>query len=91
MLIYVSALEIVLNYSRHAVLVLFALGKLYHSDARIHLWKIFCEDRSTRHVILNEKNAWPPRARKRVRLSCVSDATSPVLHHVDAHASYARI
>ncbi|EYC22518.1 hypothetical protein Y032_0017g3401 [Ancylostoma ceylanicum] len=47
------------------------------SGARIHLRKIFGEDRSTRHEILNEKNARPLRSRKRVRLSCDCDATSP--------------
>ncbi|EYC40272.1 hypothetical protein Y032_0621g747 [Ancylostoma ceylanicum] len=46
-------------------------------DARIHLRKIFYEDWSTRHEILNEKNAWPSRGRKRVRLSCGCDATDP--------------
>ncbi|EYC05561.1 hypothetical protein Y032_0081g1444 [Ancylostoma ceylanicum] len=29
--------------------------------------------------------------RKRVRLSCVSDATSPILHNIDARASNVRI
>ncbi|EYC06999.1 hypothetical protein Y032_0072g642 [Ancylostoma ceylanicum] len=43
------------------------------SDARIHLQKIFYEDRSTRHEILNDKNA----SRKRVRLSCDCDPTGP--------------
>ncbi|EYB93978.1 hypothetical protein Y032_0177g614 [Ancylostoma ceylanicum] len=32
--------------------------------------KIFYEDRSTRHEILNEKNGRPSRGRKRVRLQC---------------------
>ncbi|EYC29399.1 hypothetical protein Y032_0006g2958 [Ancylostoma ceylanicum] len=45
--------------------------------ARIHLRKIFEEDRSTRHEILNERRARPSRGRKRVRLLCDSDATSP--------------
>ncbi|EYC24427.1 hypothetical protein Y032_0014g2498 [Ancylostoma ceylanicum] len=59
-------------------------------DARIHLREIFYEDRSKRYVILKEKNARPPRGRKRVRLSCVSDATSPIPHHKDTRASNAR-
>ncbi|EYC40538.1 hypothetical protein Y032_0608g605 [Ancylostoma ceylanicum] len=41
--------------------------------------------------ILNEKNIQPLRGLKRERLSCVSDATSPILHHIDARASNARI
>ncbi|EYC09022.1 hypothetical protein Y032_0062g3307 [Ancylostoma ceylanicum] len=57
------------------------MGNLYLSDARIHLPKIFHEDRSTWHTIPNKKNAWPPGGRKRVRLSCVSDATGPILRH----------
>ncbi|EYC31852.1 hypothetical protein Y032_0003g1272 [Ancylostoma ceylanicum] len=60
------------------------------SDACIHLRKIFYEDLSTRHEILNEKNARPWRGRKRMRLGCDCGATGPVLHHIDAHASVAR-
>ncbi|EYC05796.1 hypothetical protein Y032_0080g1361 [Ancylostoma ceylanicum] len=62
-------------------------------NARIHLRKIFYKDRSTRHKILSEKNARPSRAgvSKPVCLSCVSDATSPTLHHIVARASAARI
>ncbi|EYB99839.1 hypothetical protein Y032_0119g798 [Ancylostoma ceylanicum] len=57
---------------------------LYQSDPRIHLWKIFQEDRSTRHVILNERNARPLRGGKRVRRSCGCGAASPrqLLHHI---------
>ncbi|EYC17384.1 hypothetical protein Y032_0030g2014, partial [Ancylostoma ceylanicum] len=47
------------------------------SDVNINLRKIFYEDLSTRHKILNEKNAQPSRGRKRVRLSCDCDATGP--------------
>ncbi|EYC31854.1 hypothetical protein Y032_0003g1272 [Ancylostoma ceylanicum] len=47
-------------------------------------------DLSTRHEILNEKNARPWRGRKRMRLGCDCGATGPVLHHIDAHASVAR-
>ncbi|EYC28727.1 hypothetical protein Y032_0007g3383 [Ancylostoma ceylanicum] len=37
--------------------------------------------------ILNKKSARTPRGHKRVRLSCVSDAASPILHHIDVRAS----
>ncbi|EYC27064.1 hypothetical protein Y032_0009g501 [Ancylostoma ceylanicum] len=47
------------------------------SGAHIHLRKIFDEDRSKRHEILNGKKAQPSRRRKRVRLVCDCDATSP--------------
>ncbi|EYC01898.1 hypothetical protein Y032_0103g3525 [Ancylostoma ceylanicum] len=47
------------------------------SEALIYLWEIFYGDRSTRHEILNEKNARPSRGRKRMRLSCDCDATGP--------------
>ncbi|EYC06875.1 hypothetical protein Y032_0073g748 [Ancylostoma ceylanicum] len=47
------------------------------SCARIHLRKIFDKDRSTRHEIFNEKKARPSRGRKRMRLLCDCDATSP--------------
>ncbi|EYC39890.1 hypothetical protein Y032_0637g954 [Ancylostoma ceylanicum] len=47
------------------------------SDARIHLRKIFHEERSTRHETLNEKNARPSRGRKRLRLSCDCNSTGP--------------
>ncbi|EYC32044.1 hypothetical protein Y032_0003g1369 [Ancylostoma ceylanicum] len=56
---------------------MFLLGGGLMSDARIHLRKIFDEDRSTRHEILNEENARLPRGRKRVRLSCDCDPTGP--------------
>ncbi|EYB93605.1 hypothetical protein Y032_0180g786 [Ancylostoma ceylanicum] len=46
------------------------------SDARIHLRKIFDENRSTRYEILNEKKVRPSRGRKRVRLSWDCNATS---------------
>ncbi|EYC14978.1 hypothetical protein Y032_0038g3555 [Ancylostoma ceylanicum] len=46
------------------------------SGSRIHLRKIFDEDRSPRHEILNEKKARPSQGRKRVRLLCDCDATS---------------
>ncbi|EYC41665.1 hypothetical protein Y032_0560g3466 [Ancylostoma ceylanicum] len=54
------------------------------SGARIHFRKIFDEGRSTRHEILNEKEARPSRGSKRVRLLCDCDATSPY------SASYSR-
>ncbi|EYC22461.1 hypothetical protein Y032_0017g3364 [Ancylostoma ceylanicum] len=38
--------------------------------------------------ILNEKNARPPPDSERVRLSCVSDATSPICHHMDKSAKF---
>ncbi|EYB96600.1 hypothetical protein Y032_0149g2730 [Ancylostoma ceylanicum] len=47
------------------------------SGARIHLQKIFDEDRSTRHEILNKRKARPSRGRKRVRPLCDCDATGP--------------
>ncbi|EYC25290.1 hypothetical protein Y032_0012g1805 [Ancylostoma ceylanicum] len=46
--------------------------RCYSSNARIHLRKIFYEDRSTRHELLNEKKMRPSRGRKRVRLRCDS-------------------
>ncbi|EYC29885.1 hypothetical protein Y032_0005g2317 [Ancylostoma ceylanicum] len=59
--------------------------------ARIHLRRIFDEDRSTRHGILNEKKVRSPRGRKRVRCHANAMRLVPILHHIVARASVARI
>ncbi|EYC30081.1 hypothetical protein Y032_0005g2439 [Ancylostoma ceylanicum] len=43
------------------------------------------------YILKQKKNARLLRDRNRVRLSCVCNETSPILHHIDARASNARI
>ncbi|EYC13185.1 hypothetical protein Y032_0044g1019 [Ancylostoma ceylanicum] len=43
------------------------------------------------HVHPQGKDTQPRRGRKRVCLSCVSDATTPIFHRMDARASNERI